>query len=348
MMQKIRIFVVFLLVLCMSSLLGANSYKPSIAEEYLQQILESYSKNMKEEYGLFCSLKNGTAHEKLEEIHVSFYTYRRASVEEARALQLQAMEKLIQAVNNHQGIQPYLQEHPFTYKRVDISIKFKGPFESYYDGSVTHIWNVTDLAPRTENRNHIFYYTTDPITENNIKLFREHYEEAVKLAHASPVKNPSVHQATELETASERVFNNLGKELAEKNHLYLSSIGGNLTKGIEEIGATFIAFCPATVEKARMFELFIVEKLLNAVNNEPKLRPYLKEYPFPTSRLKICLQFRTKTNFWYTNGSMDNVTMENDVISYFQRPPTNKKEEGPLYAPLFAKETYREAVEALK
>ena len=124
-----------------------------------------------------------------------------------------------------------------------------------------------------------------------------------------------------------------------------------MTNGIEEIGARFKAFCPTTVETARNYELFLVEKVLNAINRDVRLKPYLKENPFPVSRLKIYLEFRTNKDFWYTDGSLDHVTLENNVLTYFRIKPAKVDtwREGQIVdldPHFFANETFQDALEA--
>ena len=117
-------------------------------------------------------------------------------------------------------------------------------------------------------------------------------------------------------------------------------------------------YLPATVEEARKVELFAIEKLSRHLNQEPKLKTYLKPYPFPTSHLKICIEFKEKEKTaWgypsYDDGSLDSVKMENDVISYYRTIITNGKawEEGmvsPVHPPLIKKEAYQEALDAAR
>ncbi|MCE5318970.1 MAG: hypothetical protein LLG04_16605, partial [Parachlamydia sp.] len=305
----------------------------------------------KAELGLVCNGDGGSVHDKVEEIHVNFLADRRATLEEARALHLLAMEKLVQMVNNHQGIQSFLIERPFTHKRIEIMINFRGPYGHYYDGSIAYALNISELSTVVENRNCLIYKKMDPFTDDFIDRFQESYEEAIRLAQASPVKNPLVHQTKELETLTDQIFDKLARELAEKNHLYLLSIGGNMSKGIEEIGARFKAFCPTTIETARNYELFLAEKVLHAINGDVRLRPYLKEYPFPASRLKLFLEFRTKKDSWYTDDSLDHVTLENNVLTYFRIPPVAKREPwqtANLDPAFLANETYQVALETIR
>lgn len=113
------------------------------------------------------------------------------------------------------------------------------------------------------------------------------------------------------------------------------------------------------MEEARKLELLAIEKILNVVNQDQRLRRFLKLYPFRTTQLRIRIEFRKNgKSAWgyssYTDGSMDSVEIKDDVISYFRTPPIKKgtklEDRGiiPLHPPLFAKESYQEALEAVR
>lgn len=353
MMQKVKIIFFILFAIFTNIEAHAKSTKKPPYEDYLIQITQTFTKRMKDELNLDYGGKGFDIYEKVEKFEMHFHAKRRATIEEARTLQLLVMNKLVQAINDHKGVQPYLSEIPFTVKGVKISINFSGPFGEYYDGSVTYV----SSAPNNINKNYFSYYATDPITESSILLLQEPYDEAVKLAQALPIKNPHLHQTSEVEILSDQIFLKFGKELSEKNSLYLSTVGANLTNGIEEISAKFIFFSPSTIDEARKIALLAIDKILSAVNKEPSLKPYLKPYPFPTAQLTIRIEFRKNDkSAWgyssYTDGSMDSLEIKNNVFSYFRTPPKGSEGKNmgiiPLHPPLFATETYQEALEAIR
>src|SRR5271165_937269 len=110
MMQKVRVFFFVFLVIFIDSEVNARNTKMPAYEEYLNQIFQTYTKQMKDELNLVYSGKGITLHDKVEEIRMKFRANRRATLEEARTLQLLAMNKLVQVINNHKGIQLYLAE----------------------------------------------------------------------------------------------------------------------------------------------------------------------------------------------------------------------------------------------
>ena len=355
MVQKVKIFILFILGFCIFKEIDAKNHKSPPYWVHLCQTIETIGNELKDELNLDFWSKQITLRENIEGIKMNFQVNRRASIEEARSIHLFIMHRLLENINHLQGIAPYLAEYPFTHKRIGISLRFEGTGGRNFDGSVTYLSNLPCKSSPSGYK--LCYRGADPFTDTLISLLEEPYETAVMLAEASPV-NPRTHKTTELEEVSDQVFYRFAKELNEKNELYVTSIGGKMTNGIEEVGAKLIAFGPGTVERARKLELLAAEKLSRALNQEPKLKPYLKPYPFPTSHLKICIEFKQKEKTaWgylsYDDGSIDNVKMESDLISYYRTRITNGKawEAGrvsPTHPPLIAKETFKEALEAVQ
>ena len=308
---------------------------------YVNEIRQAFAKEMIKELDLVPAGHSGMMHEKVEELGIEFNANRRATVEEARALQLFVMEKFVQAINGHEKIQPFLEERPFTYKRIMITIEFQGPNGSYADGSVDRIYNIPDFAV-IENRNNLFYYSDDPFTWQSNSFLQEPYEEAVKLAKATPPQNLFFHQNTPMEEAFDQTLSSFSEEMLNKYYLKCRSIGGKMAHSIEDIGASFVLTQRATQEEARALELFVTERLVQVINEN--LKPYLSEYPFPTHRVKLRISFTDRRHFPYSDGSMERIVLEGDEITYFKEPPFIKGKSYPLKNPAFAKESYQEAM----
>lgn len=308
---------------------------------YVRQIRRAFAEEMLRELQLVCSGDSGSLHEKVEELGMQFNAHRRATIEEARALQLLVMDKFAQAINAHEKIQPFLKQRPF--KRVSITIAFEGPKGRCDEGAVGHVYNITDLAGVVENRNKLFYYSIDPFTQDNIKILSEFYQEAVELNKLTAPQYPYFHQNGPIEEALDQVLGDVAKDMKNEQGFECWSIGGKITNYLEGIGAKFVVLRPATQEEARKLELFTIERLINAINLNEELRPYLIEYPFPTNRLKIRICFRKKNYYNYHDGSMDSVALEDNEITYFQKPPPDVKIWS-VETPIFAKESYQEAL----
>lgn len=310
---------------------------------YLEEIRETFGRKMFEEFSLIPQGGSGKMHEKVEVIGMGFTAHRRATIEEARALQLILMNRFVQEVNRHEKIQPFLEINPITYKRICIEISYTGRNGIYSDGSVERTYNVDDTAGAVENRNRLFYFANDPFTNKSYDLFEESYEEAIKLANTLNF-NPYAHETSVLEFNIDQMFSSFVQKMRQKHHLEKLSIGGKINPNIEEIGARFTLVKKTTQEEARAVLLTVVDKLLQTINTDDHLRNYLVEYPFPLDRLKIGINFTKKNYHSYWDGSsMESVTLVENEITYYQNPSADALW-GPLATPIFAKESYQEAL----
>ena len=314
---------------------------------YVNEICLSFVKEMRNEFHLSCRGNTSRMHEKIEEFGMEFDTFRRATIEEARALQLLVMDKFIKKINNHEKIQPFLDESPITFKRVSIKILFEGPNGSYTDGSVAYIFNVSDLAGAIENRNHLFYVSIDPFTGNHIDHFEESIEEALKLVSTSKIEMAYFHKTTPIERAFDQTLSSYAQEMEEEYGFKCSSIGGKIPGSVEEIGASFFFVHSSPLEEARKIILVATKRLIQAIDLNAELRPFLSEFPFRTNRIKLRICFRERNYGSIHDESIESATLENDTISYF-RESTERSSIRLIHTPLFFQESYQEALSVLK
>jgi len=58
------------------------------------------------------------------------------------------------------------------------------------------------------------------------------------------------------------------------------------------------------LEETLELEVVAIQKLLNHINNHPKIRPYLREHPFKNDRVSVAISFTDENNQRYTDGSI--------------------------------------------
>ena len=150
-------------------------------EIYVNEIVKIFSEKMKNEYGLSCIGNGASMPYDIEGISIHFATYQRSSVEVARDLLIKVNQELLETINKHEKIRPYLREYPFSISRAEISISFirKVTNEPYSDGSVAYSFHVRDK---------IFYRAMDSSTEKYFPLAEELYEEALKKVQSGQSK----------------------------------------------------------------------------------------------------------------------------------------------------------------
>ncbi len=340
------VFTMQRLVRLLTAILGLNfsqqvlEAKGSKSHDYIalsDQIVRDVTDEISKEYNLVHIGGGGRMSTDVEVVTVQFVAYRRATIEEARELVLRLTEKFVVEINSRENIRPFLREFPFPAKRVSISIVFRNYFNApFADGSVSHIYHVPI-------KDKIVYWAEEPFSIKSIDLHEEPYAEALKITQATPLKNPAVHQAREQEVVIDETFMAFAKEMRKELGLYSENMGGRMANDIEEISVRFVKFRPTGLEEARELEVLVSERLLRAINENEKLRPFLKKYPFTNDDVKVCIAFRDRKYFSYDDGSMERVTRVGDQVTYYAEPVYKK--DAPVYfgVSVVAEESYKEA-----
>jgi hypothetical protein len=160
----------FAILFLMCRLVAVESAKGENYTKYVNEVINSFSKEMRKRFGLICIGDGGSMPYDVQEITVIFQARQRATIEVARELEIRATERLVEIINAHSKIRPYLREYPFPPGRIEIRISFvdkKG--RRYQDGSVA-------LAFQAKDR--LFYCERGGETGGLKDLFDEPYEEA--------------------------------------------------------------------------------------------------------------------------------------------------------------------------
>ncbi len=318
---------------------------------YVNEIINSFAEQMEKELNLQCTGEGGIMHKEVKEIFLKFQVYRRASIEEARALELYVTNKLLEKINSHENIQQFLIERPFTHKHVSILIRFEGVNGTYSDGSVAFMLSVTDSAV-PENQNTIVYSSNDPFRDQYNDILREPYDEAAQKAADSALVFPFTHKTTDLEAALDASLLPFTKLIMFDRDIHCKAMGGKVNDGsIEEIGGSLRVLHRVSQEEARKLVIFATEKLLEHINRNDKLKPFLKQHPLPIDRLKLCIYFTDKNYRPDHDGSIISVVLEAGELSYYHRvriPDEGDKKFWISEKTLFAKETYQKALENIQ
>ena len=323
-----------------SSALNLERGKPIHAtyESRIDKIRQQLAEKMREEFDLVYSGHRGIVPTD-EEADIQFDTHRKATVEEARALYLHVTQEFVKMINEDDQREPFLQIRPFTEKQTFVSISFGSFEELILDNQVSLIQNIFE-----ENGMHISYYTNDPFAHRYMKFYDEPYPEALQRAESFPKQNLAVHQNTPCESALDETIAQFVKEMKKSHHYECWSVGGKANQNLEEISIYFVVLERATQEEARTAVLIATKRLLQLINTDEKLKPYLGESPFPSGRLKLRISFRKNNYCSYSDGSMESVAIQNDKVAYFQELPPGL-DIYPLETPLFAEESYQEALD---
>jgi len=196
-MYKLAKIIIYLVITMTGIPLNAKENKFSEYLKFVNEITKSFAKEMENEYDLYCIGSGGRMPHDVEEIEVLFSACRTATIEETRKMEVCGIQKLLNKINAHEKIRPYLREYPFNFNRVRMSISF-GPSDEFpHDGSVAFVYlaknkifydraemrkEMTDPGADCRDPDNIIEFPPrEIIVERLVDLFEEPYEDAVKI-----------------------------------------------------------------------------------------------------------------------------------------------------------------------
>jgi hypothetical protein len=334
-------FFLFLLILIQGICLTGNSDMREQGYAVSNEFIQSFINEMDLKYGLYCTGQGGQANEKIEKIALTLETQRRATIEEAREIYINSLERCYELINADQQIRPYLISFPFPKENLDISISFSPEGSRFYsDGTITQVF---------EAKGKILYFVKSIFDECLNKNFAEPYEEALQTVKTSPLPyNMRHHKEQGFENEIDDLCYKFVKKVHKKYKIKCEDFGGKMTNGIEEVGFTFVGNKRTSLEKARKMQVEIAQMLLDEINSNPTLKPYLKNYPFTAKNIKTRVHFKEDWILYFNDGSVSRMLLEDGIVHYFkEKEPT---EYCILYTdglPLFD-ESFEEATNKLK
>lgn len=206
MIKRVKLIVFLIAALLTKSSLFSEESKPPEYLKYVDEIVADFAKEMKKKHKLHCCGDGGSMPTDVAEIDVLFISYSHSTVDEARKLEINAVQELLKRINSHEKIRPYLREYPFNQDRVGVSISFRTETDDRpLDGSVAYV---------SMGKGKIFYYSAEmkmttamPLIymneknevvkkmipghpeEDLINLMNEPYEEALKIVETASSQN---------------------------------------------------------------------------------------------------------------------------------------------------------------
>lgn len=332
---------------CEGSQIGINEELPDKQyQKHIKEFQSAFGKQMEREFnlkwikiGFLCDF----SWEKFE-----FYAYRRATLEEARALALAVMNKLAEAIRADQKMLSYLNSGSLTPDSISVNIRFVNAHEWSYDDSIDSVSSYPSQKDISDFKKvYLRYNSIDPFRDfldhnNSVYIsIVESFEDAVNLNAATSIINPAIHKPKKFEIELDQILTSFQKEMEKKYGLIFQEASGIATYSnshLSEICTNLIYPYPAECQDARELMLLVTKRLLTVLNNSEILKLYLKEYPFSESRLKLRILFRKEKCFVgdvpYNEG-MESIELSENTITYFIGSL--------MHRVVYAKESYQEA-----
>ena len=107
-------------------------------------------------------------------------------------------------------------------------------------------------------------------------------------AHTEEYVDPAY---TECINCLNKIGYNLAKKMREELHLMHNGLRDRKHEKFEELGMQFTAYHRANIEEARAMHLYILNHLIDAINNEEKIRPFLEQYPVDDNNITVSISF---------------------------------------------------------
>ncbi|MCE5316756.1 MAG: hypothetical protein LLG04_05255 [Parachlamydia sp.] len=344
MIEFIRFIIVCLIFL------GINLSATEDSSMYIDDLYKDirvFAEKMNNELGLHTNGVRAKWSDTIDEIELSFSAQRRATIEEARALALYIIEQVVHDLNKQGKYRPYFKESPLSYKAVSLQLSFISPEGRYCDGSVSYMRKVYGYSTYIEDQNMLYYYASDPFSEmKSTDLNAEHYEDAVVKLSSSSLKFPFAHKTTEFEAAMDHIFETYSDEMSQEKQLIRWSLGGLLSGNVEKIGVILTYFQPTHLKQGRELLAFATERLIKAINESEKLKPYLLEKPFSEKRVRMEIRFRNYNYFNFHDDSLDGAVLDNGQVTYSHEENAHHEDYPDLKeVKPFLWESYQEAIE---
>jgi len=360
--SKMIVFVVIALITqscpasCGESQLDIKDFTKTEYKNYVREFQRVFGKQIEKEFDIKWAEGGFTYHSYKDE--PQFFAYRRATREEARALVLAVVFKLREAVQADPIMLSYLNKSSTIpdFLGVDISFVY-GHTWSYDDGSIDSVYSYYSKGDTSDVKKlHLRYELKDPFSDYSDPKSNVHcesyesLEDAIKLNALNTAINPFIHNLKEFEDELNKTLTSFEKEMKKKYKLYFRSFGwmvaGKATSDISEIRTKCTYYYSADCQKARALMLMATNKLLAALNNNEKLKPYLKSDSLSSNDIKLRILFREQ-KFWvgdvpYHDGTIESAVLDEDVITYYHHIPSVRHPDFDDRV-VYAKESYQQA-----
>ncbi|MES2345293.1 MAG: hypothetical protein V4494_05085 [Chlamydiota bacterium] len=122
----------------------------------------------------------------------------------------------------------------------------------------------------------------------------------------------------------EEVISGFAKEMQKHGYRCILD-GGGMPYDVRELDIGFMVYQKGSIELGREKIVFLTKNFLEAINSHERIRPYLREYPFPESRVHVTLSFCKPDNFAYADGSITDTHCTGSRIIYKVSDPNYKK-----------------------
>ena len=166
--------------LCLSLLmyLLTSCSRESMEDKLSDRHMSAFGKEVQKTDKLYLVGTGGSARYGIDKLSLTFISYTTPSIDQARKLYLDIVNRFIARINEDEEIHPYLIDYPMTHRDLKICILFSGLPESEMADYVTVI-SMGEYGKKFEEKP-IYYFKYDYEQQRSNIFFEETFEEAVE------------------------------------------------------------------------------------------------------------------------------------------------------------------------
>jgi hypothetical protein len=113
------------------------------------------------------------------------------------------------------------------------------------------------------------------------------------------------------------IFASYGKEMQKKRGYWIEGTGGSMPNGdVRNLFMSFVGIREVDVSEARRLYVELVEGLLNQVNQDKFIRPFLHDYPATCTNTRLHLSFVNEYNRPVSEKHIAFVFLVNNIVYY--------------------------------
>ena len=145
----------------------------------------------------------------------------------------------------------------------------------------------------------------------------------------------------EKQKLANEVRRKVASQLKKETHLRPCGTIGQMLREIQVLGLSFYYYQPVDILEGRALLVKAVDTMLQAVNEEPRIRPYLVRSPFLPRNVEINIFFRNPDGGDVAAGALRVIDASEGILRYQIHHPTKSG-----FITVY-KETYDEALQRL-
>lgn len=206
MIAHVKTFIFLVFILITGPKLNAKEKNQTEYLKCVDQIVADFDRDMEKKYELHFYGSGGSMPTDVEKIEVLFISYQQSTIDDARKMEVDGIQSLLQRINAHEKLRPYLREYPFKTDRVGLSISFRTEADDrpldgsvalvflaknkiFYDAAEIQIEEPAPLTYMNEKNEVVKEFIGGGPKEKLIPLMEETYEEALKIIGTTPRQN---------------------------------------------------------------------------------------------------------------------------------------------------------------